>query len=78
MIAGNPLVNEKLAELVTPATLAVTVYDPNVLLAVKVGAVATPSALVAAVAEFPLPAKVPLAPLAGAVKVTLTPLTGSP
>src|SRR5260370_600268 len=44
------------------------------LLAVKTGAVATPWAFVAAV--FTPPANVPLAPLAGAAKVTSAPLTG--
>src|SRR6185369_8069453 len=44
-----------------------------VLLAVKVGAVATPPALVATLGE---PPKVPLAPLAGATKSTRTPGTG--
>jgi hypothetical protein len=43
------------------------------LLAVKTAAVATPWALVVAV--FTPPANVPLAPLDGAVKVTVTPLT---
>src|SRR5262249_19589499 len=47
---------------------------PEVLFAVKTGAVATPDALVVAV--FTPPAKVPVAPLFGAVKVTVTPLTG--
>ncbi len=43
-------------------------------LAVKTAAVATPCAFVVAV--FTPPAKVPLVPLAGAVKVTVTPFTG--
>ena len=43
---------------------------PAVPLAVKAGAVAIPDALVVAVAD---PAKVPLAPVLGAVKVTVTP-----
>ena len=43
----------------------------------KAGAVATPLALVDAVAVAE-PPKVPLAPLAGAVKVTAAPLTGLP
>jgi hypothetical protein len=43
------------------------------LFAVKMGAVATPEALVVAVAVFELvPANVPLAPEAGALKVTVT------
>jgi hypothetical protein len=44
--------------------------------AVKVAEVATPLALVVAV--LTPPANVPLAPLAGALKVTVTPLTGLP
>jgi hypothetical protein len=50
------------------------------LFAVKVGAVATPLPLVAiALLTFvPVSAKVPLAPLAGAVNVTGTPLIGLP
>jgi len=43
-------------------------------LAVKIAAVATPCAFVAAV--FAPPAKVPLAPLPGDANVTVTPLTG--
>jgi hypothetical protein len=46
-------------------------------LAVKIGAIATPLGLVWAVAVVD-PAKVPLAPLPGAVNVTVTPLTGVP
>src|SRR6266849_9296029 len=44
------------------------------LLAVKTAAVATPCAFVVAV--FTPPANVPLAPLAGSAKVTVTPLNG--
>src|SRR5258708_2708225 len=44
------------------------------LLAVKTGAFALPS--VSVIAVLTPPANVPLAPLAGAVKVTVTPLTG--
>jgi hypothetical protein len=76
MLAGAlaKLVSEKLAGVATPPTEAVTVYGPPaVLLAVKIGAVATPCAFVVAV--FTPPAKVPLAPLAGAAKVTVTPPT---
>jgi hypothetical protein len=47
-----------------------------VALAVNVGAVATPLLLVVAVVVFNPPVNVPLAPLAGAVNVTVTPLTG--
>src|SRR5271166_2959501 len=45
-------------------------------LAVNTAEVATPEALVIAV--FTPPAKAPLAPLPGAVNVTVTPLTGLP
>lgn len=69
------LVREKVAGEATPEIDAVTVYGPPaVVLAVKTGAVATPDAFV--IAMFTPPAKVPLAPLAGAVKVTVTPLMG--
>ena len=46
-------------------------------LAVRTDAVATPCASVVAVV-FKLPVNVPLAPFAGAVKVTVTPLIGLP
>src|ERR1700676_155599 len=62
------LVEESLGELAT------TLYVPAMELAVKTAEVATPLALVVAVLRPP--AKVPLAPEAGAVKVTTTPLTG--
>ena len=45
-------------------------------MAVKVGAVASPLLLVVTAVVVNPPAKVPLAPLVGAVKVTVTPLTG--
>src|SRR5215467_16383202 len=71
------LVSEKLAGVETPETEAVTVYGPPaMLLAVKTGAVATPCALVVAV--LTPPAKLPLAPLEGAVNVTVTPETALP
>jgi hypothetical protein len=67
-------VREKFAE-VAPVALATTLYGPPaVAFAVKVAEVATPLALVVAV--FTPPANVPLAPLAGGVNVTKTPLTG--
>jgi hypothetical protein len=44
-------------------------------LAVNVGAVATPLPFVVAVAVVDPPVNVPLAPLAGAVNVTVTPLS---
>src|SRR5215467_14935471 len=68
------LVREKLAVEATPETDAVTMYAPAVVLAVKTAAVATPEAFVVAVVTPP--AKVPLAPLPGAAKVTTAPLTG--
>ena len=75
MAAAGRLVSEKFAGVVTPATVAATVYGPPaVALAVKVAEVATPLALVVAV--FTPPANVPLAPLVGGVNVTTTPLTG--
>ena len=59
--------------------LATTLYGPpTVPLAVNTGAVATPLAFVAAVAVVTLPGNVPLAPLPGAVKVTVIPLIGLP
>ena len=67
-------VSAKFAGVATPATVAVTVYAPAVALAVNTADVATPLALVVAV--FTPPANVPLAPLAGALNVTTTPLTG--
>jgi len=79
--AGAPakLVKEKSAGDSVPAT-AVTVYGPPAVpFAVKVGAVALPltsDVAVAVVPPFVPPAKVPLAPLEGAVKVTTTPLKG--
>ena len=66
-------VNEKFAE-VGPVALATTLYGPPaVAFAVNTAEVATP--LVFVVAVFTPPAKVPLAPLPGAVNVTTTPLT---
>jgi hypothetical protein len=67
-------VREKFAE-VAPVALATTLYGPPAVeFAVKTTDVATPLALVVAV--LTPPAKVPLAPLAGGVNVTTTPLTG--
>src|SRR5215472_6308295 len=76
IVAGAPtvLVTEKFAD-VAPLALATTLYGPPaVALAVKVAEVATPLAFVVAV--FTPPANVPLAPDAGGVNVTTTPLTG--
>jgi len=76
MLAAGPalFVSEKLAGAATPATVAATVYEPTVPLAVNTGAVATPLAFVVAV--LTPPANPPLAPLAGAANVTVAPLTG--
>src|SRR5215472_6537683 len=78
MLDATParLVREKLAVEATPETEAVTAYAPAVVLAVKTAAVATPEAFVVAV--LTPPANVPLAPLAGALNVTVTPLTKLP
>ncbi|MGA8984481.1 MAG: hypothetical protein WB470_17520, partial [Candidatus Acidiferrales bacterium] len=57
--------------------VAVTVYGPPaVAFAVNTADVATPLAFVVAV--FAPPANVPLAPVAGGVNVTTTPLTQAP
>ena len=72
-VVGQLLVKLKLAGLATPFTVAVTVKVPVIAFAVKVGAVATPLALVTAIAVVEPPANVPLAPAPGAVKITFTP-----
>ena len=69
------LVKLKLAGVATPATAAVTVYDPGTLLAVNAGAVAIPLPLVTPVAVAN-PENPAVAPVDGAVKVTVTPFTG--
>jgi hypothetical protein len=76
MVAASPgmFVRLKLAGVVTPVALAVTVYAPVTKLAVKAGAMAIPVLLVVAV--FTPLANVPLAPLLGAVKVTVAPTIG--
>jgi hypothetical protein len=75
---GDPavFVRAKLAGVCTPGVDAVTMYDPAVPFAVNIAEVATPDEFVTAVVDPP--AKVPLAPDAGAVKVTTTPFTGLP
>jgi hypothetical protein len=72
------LVRLKEAAVETPVALAVTLKAPALVLAVRAEAVATPLAFVVTVTEAVPPLKVPLAPLAGAVKVTETPLTALP
>jgi hypothetical protein len=79
--AGGPevFVRLKLVAAVTPATLAVTTSAPIVPFAVNVDDVATPVASVVSVSVFDVVvANVPLAPVAGAVKITNAPLTGDP
>ena len=69
----------RLNEVDSAAVGAETVYDLTFELAVKVGAVATPEALVVAVTVLCDPVNVPLGPLAaGAVNVTVTPWIGLP
>src|ERR1700730_2574821 len=71
---GARFVSEKFAD-VAPVALATTLYGPPaVAFAVNIAEVAIPLAFVVAV--FSPPAKLPLAPLVGAVNVTSTPLTG--
>jgi len=72
------LVSEKAAFAVTPLTEALTIYAPAVVFAVKAGALATPLAFVVAWAVVTLPGKVPLAPLVGAVNVTVALFIGFP
>ena len=73
--AAGPVrfVSAKFAE-VAPTALATTLQGPAVEFAVKTADVATPLPLVVAV--FTPPANAPLAPAAGGVNVTSTPLTG--
>src|SRR5262245_10127130 len=73
---GTVFVRLKLAGVDDPDTVAVTVYVPPVPFALKAGAVATPLAFVGTLAVFKPPVNVPLGPLAGAVNVTVTPLSG--
>jgi hypothetical protein len=68
----------KLVVAVAPATEAATVTVPITPLAVNVFDLATPLESVESVSVFVPPANVPLAPDAGAVKVTNAPLTGDP
>src|SRR5262245_54886519 len=55
--------------------LAVPKYPPARAFAVRVGAVATPEALVTAITDVWLPGNVPLGPFEGTENVTATPLT---
>jgi hypothetical protein len=78
MEAGGPavLVSAKVAVPGTPATDAMTLYDPAVAFAVSMADIAMPDAFVTAV--FAPPTKVADGPLDGAVNVTVTPLTALP
>ena len=72
-------VSEKSAGAEIPETEAVTEYGPPaVVFALKADAVAIPEVLVVAVVVAVELAKVPEAPVAGAVNVTVTPGTGFP
>jgi hypothetical protein len=68
----------KPAGVVMPLTVAVMVKEPTVPLARKGGEVAIPKASVVAVEAGWRELKRPLLPVVGAVKVTVTPLTGLP
>ena len=77
-VAGPALlVRLKLAGVALPA-VAVTVYAPDFVLAVKLLEVAWPSPPVLAVVLLAALAKLPDAPVVGAVKVTVVPGTGLP
>src|SRR5215468_4119507 len=67
------LVRLKLAGVATPAADAVTTKLPAMPLAVNVGAFASPLLLVGMLTVVTPPVKVPLAPMVGALKVTLNP-----
>ena len=71
------MLSEKLAGVAAPDTEAVTLNGPVLALAVNVTE-ATPAALVAAVMVAVEFEKTPLAPPAGAVNVTVAPVTGLP
>ncbi len=75
--AGTPavFVRLKFAGVPTPVTVAATMYPPSVPFAVNTVDVATPLPFVTAVFVV---AKLPLAPLLGAVNVTVIPLSRSP
>jgi hypothetical protein len=75
--AGPPglLVSEKDALPETPVVAATTAYEPTILLAVN-ATEATPDTLVVAEIVVTPPVNLPLAPLVGAVNVTVAPLMG--
>ena len=82
IVAGEDavFVRLKFADDDAPLVDADTMYEPAVVLAVKICEVAMPLAFVASVSVAAAGdvANVPLAPEPGAVKVTDTPLTGDP
>ena len=67
-------VRKNTAGVTAPGAEAATSYEPAVAFAENAADVATPDAFVIAVVT--LPAKVPLAELPGALKVTVAPLMG--
>ena len=73
-VAEVVLVREKFAGVLTPVTLAATMYVPGVVFAVNATATATP--VVSVVAVVCPAANVPLGPLGGAANVTNAPGTG--
>ena len=75
-VATIVLVNWKTAGMPSPVTIADTVYDPKVPFAVNTGEVAIPALLVIADTVLWPPANNPLGPVVGALKMTVTPLTG--
>ena len=79
MEAGVPaeFVSEKIAEVEIPDTAARMLYPPAVVLAVTATDVACPIEFVTAVV-LNAPPKLALAPVPGAVNVTVTPWTGVP
>jgi hypothetical protein len=80
IVAAVPavLVSWKFAGVPTPGADAVTLYGPATLFAVKMPADAVPVESVTAVAVVNPLTNIPLAPLAGAVNVTVTFGTGFP
>ena len=72
-----PLAAVKIAGVITPLTVAVTVKLPTKLLVIKPGTLTCPYSPVATVMLMLLePEKTPLGPVEGAVKVTGIPISG--
>ena len=78
ILAGEPAVFVRPKEVDRLFTDAVTPYGPPAMVFAVKPVEATPEALVCTVAVVTFPGNVPLAPEAGAVKVTLAPETGLP